>query len=162
MPRASARPSAASMFIFQFPAIRVRGAGIVFTRRRYRESEIGSHFSASRSNTAAANGPAPWTGTVQPHRLFAREPPTIMRRLRRLPARKRRQWIVRMLDALRRSAQSWVMKALLAVLALTFVVFFGSTDSGGGGGDQDSATRVGDVAVPVRGGGQTGRALGRE
>src|SRR5690554_1461639 len=55
-----------------------------------------------------------------------------------------------MLDALRRSAQSWVMKAILVVLALTFVIFFGSTDFGGGGRDQGSAIEVGDISFSVR------------
>lgn len=54
-----------------------------------------------------------------------------------------------MLDALRRSARSWVMKGILIILALTFVVFFGTTDFGGGR-DANTAIEVGDVTYSVQ------------
>lgn len=48
-----------------------------------------------------------------------------------------------MLEALRNSSKSWVMKVILGALALTFVLFFG-TDFGGGGG-HSGATPVVEV-----------------
>ena len=39
-----------------------------------------------------------------------------------------------MLETLRRMTKSWIMKTILGLLALTFVVFFGSSNFGGGGG----------------------------
>lgn len=54
-----------------------------------------------------------------------------------------------MLDALRRSAQSWVMKGILIILALTFVVFFGTTDFGGGR-DANTAIEVGEVTYTIQ------------
>lgn len=49
-----------------------------------------------------------------------------------------------MLEALRQSSKSWVMKVILGALALTFVLFFG-TDFGGGGGRTSGATYVVEV-----------------
>ncbi len=46
-----------------------------------------------------------------------------------------------MLEALRNASKSWVMKGILAVLALTFVLFFG-TDFGGGRGGGSGASSV--------------------
>ena len=44
-----------------------------------------------------------------------------------------------MLEALRRWSKGWIMKIILGLLALTFVVFFGVSDFGGGhGGGQGS------------------------
>ena len=39
-----------------------------------------------------------------------------------------------MLETLRQMTKSWIMKTILGLLALTFVVFFGSTNFGGGRG----------------------------
>ena len=39
-----------------------------------------------------------------------------------------------MLETLRRISKGWIMKTILGLLALTFVVFFGSSNFGGGGG----------------------------
>ena len=36
-----------------------------------------------------------------------------------------------MLETLRRMTKSWIMKTILGLLALTFVVFFGSSNFGG-------------------------------
>ncbi len=49
-----------------------------------------------------------------------------------------------MLEALRNASKSWVMKGILAVLALTFVLFFG-TDFGGGRGGGSGASSVVEV-----------------
>jgi len=46
-----------------------------------------------------------------------------------------------MLEALRNASKSWVMKGILIVLAMTFVVFFG-TDFGGGSGGSSGASSV--------------------
>ncbi|MEP4886288.1 MAG: SurA N-terminal domain-containing protein, partial [Alphaproteobacteria bacterium] len=59
-----------------------------------------------------------------------------------------------MLEALRQSSKSWVMKVILGALALTFVLFFG-TDFGGGGGHgggtsgASSVVEVGDTNFTV-------------
>ncbi len=65
-----------------------------------------------------------------------------------------------MLEALRNSSKSWVMKVILGALALTFVLFFG-TDFGGGGGHgggahsgSASVVEVGDTNFTVH---QVGR-----
>ena len=50
-----------------------------------------------------------------------------------------------MLETLRRASKGWIMKIILGLLALTFVVFFGSTDFGGRGGSSDSADAVVEV-----------------
>ncbi|HCP01124.1 MAG TPA: hypothetical protein DIT35_06500 [Rhodospirillaceae bacterium] len=50
-----------------------------------------------------------------------------------------------MLEALRQSSKSWVMKVILGALALTFVVFFGSDIGGGRGGNQNGAGPVVEV-----------------
>ena len=50
-----------------------------------------------------------------------------------------------MLETLRRASKGWIMKIILGLLALTFVVFFGSTDFGGRGGSSDSADTVVEV-----------------
>ncbi|MBS27517.1 MAG: hypothetical protein CL566_01130 [Alphaproteobacteria bacterium] len=67
-----------------------------------------------------------------------------------------------MLEALRRSSKSWVMKVILGALALTFVLFFG-TDFGGGGGQgggshsgSASVVEVGDTNFTAH---QVGRAF---
>ncbi len=63
-----------------------------------------------------------------------------------------------MLETLRRISKGWIMKTILAVLALTFVVFFGSTDFGGGpggGGSANAVVEVGDIDFSLQ---QVGRA----
>ena len=67
-----------------------------------------------------------------------------------------------MLETLRRVSKGWIMKTILGLLALTFVVFFGSSNFGGGrhGGGQsgrntNSVVEVGDVDFSLR---QVGRA----
>lgn len=52
-----------------------------------------------------------------------------------------------MLEALRNSSKSWVMKVILGALALTFVLFFGTDFGGGGvhGGGTSGATPVVEV-----------------
>ena len=65
----------------------------------------------------------------------------------------------KMLDALRRSSKSWVMKVILGALALTFVVFFGGDIGGRGGGSHSGAAsvvEVGDTNFTVH---QIGREL---
>ena len=71
-----------------------------------------------------------------------------------------------MLDALRRATKSWIMKAVLGVLALTFVAFFGGSNFGGGGhgGGQsgrntNAVVEVGDVDYSLH---QVGRAFNRQ
>lgn len=45
-----------------------------------------------------------------------------------------------MLETLRRVSKGWVMKIILSALALTFVVFFGSSNFGGSGGTSNRVT----------------------
>ena len=47
-----------------------------------------------------------------------------------------------MLETLRRMTKSWIMKGILGLLALTFVVFFGSTNFGGGRGQSSRNTNA--------------------
>lgn len=54
-----------------------------------------------------------------------------------------------MLDAMRRGAKTKVMKVILGLLALTFVVFFGSDFSGQHAGDTASPVEVGDRNISV-------------
>jgi peptidyl-prolyl cis-trans isomerase D len=65
-----------------------------------------------------------------------------------------------MLEALRNASKSWVMKGILIVLAMTFVVFFG-TDFGGGGGSSgaSSVIEVGDRNFTVQ---EVSRAFNEE
>lgn len=51
-----------------------------------------------------------------------------------------------MLETLRRISKGWIMKTILGVLALSFVVFFGATDFGGGRGGGRNANAVVEVA----------------
>ena len=44
-----------------------------------------------------------------------------------------------MLETIRRWSKGWIMKIILGLLALTFVVFFGASDFGGGHGGGHSA-----------------------
>lgn len=70
----------------------------------------------------------------------------------------------KMLEALRKSSKSWVMKVILGALALTFVLFFG-TDFGGGGGHgggssaTTSVVEVGETNFTVH---QIGRELNEQ
>ena len=50
-----------------------------------------------------------------------------------------------MLEALRQMTKSWIMKVVLGLLALTFVVFFGASDFGGGGRQVNTVVEVDDV-----------------
>ena len=56
-----------------------------------------------------------------------------------------------MLAALNRASKSWVIKAILGLLVLTVVLFFGARDLGGGhdggqsGRNTNSVVEVGDV-----------------
>jgi peptidyl-prolyl cis-trans isomerase D len=65
-----------------------------------------------------------------------------------------------MLEALRNASKSWVMKGILIVLAMTFVVFFG-TDFGGGSGSSgaSSVIEVGDRSFTVQ---EVSRAFNEE
>ncbi len=66
-----------------------------------------------------------------------------------------------MLETIRQMSKSWIMKTILGLLALTFVIFFGSSDFGGGhGGGQggrntNSVVEVGDIDFSLH---QVGRA----
>ncbi len=51
-----------------------------------------------------------------------------------------------MLEALRQASKSWIMKVILSLLALTFVVFFGSSNFGGSGG---TSSRVANSVIEV-------------
>ncbi len=63
-----------------------------------------------------------------------------------------------MLEALREMTKSWIMKTILGLLALTFVVFFGSSNFGGGGGhggghnrgNTNAVVEVGDLDFSLR------------
>ena len=57
-----------------------------------------------------------------------------------------------MLETLRRISKGWIMKIILGLLALTFVVFFGSTDFGGRGGSSNSeaVVEVDDINYSLR------------
>ena len=58
-----------------------------------------------------------------------------------------------MLETLRRISKGWIMKIILGLLALTFVVFFGSTDFGGRGGgsnNTDAVVEVDDINYSLR------------
>lgn len=50
-----------------------------------------------------------------------------------------------MLETLRRISKGWIMKTILGVLALTFVVFFGSSNFGGSGGHSGSGRNANSV-----------------
>ncbi|NNE82965.1 MAG: hypothetical protein HKN28_03245 [Alphaproteobacteria bacterium] len=55
-----------------------------------------------------------------------------------------------MLEALRQASKGWTMKIILGLLALTFVVFFGSSDFGGGGhGGGHNAGRNANAVVEI-------------
>ncbi len=66
-----------------------------------------------------------------------------------------------MLGAMRNATKSWVMKIILGLLALTFVVFFGTDFGGGGhgGSGASSVVEVGDQNFTVH---QVGRAFNEE
>jgi len=51
-----------------------------------------------------------------------------------------------MLEALRQASKSWIMKVILSLLALTFVIFFGSSNFGGSGG---TSSRVANSVIEV-------------
>lgn len=54
-----------------------------------------------------------------------------------------------MLETLRRISKGWIMKTILGLLALTFVVFFGSSNFGGGGGGGHNAGRNANAVVEI-------------
>jgi peptidyl-prolyl cis-trans isomerase D len=66
-----------------------------------------------------------------------------------------------MLETLRQISKGWIMKSILALLALTFVVFFGSSNFGGGHGgghggrNTNAVVEVGDIDFSLH---QVGRA----
>lgn len=84
-----------------------------------------------------------------------------MRRPRAVPTQPKPDWQTRtMLEALRNSSKSWVMKVILGALALTFVVFFGS-DFGGSrhGTGSQPVVEVGDTAFTAQ---QVGREFNQQ
>ena len=70
-----------------------------------------------------------------------------------------------MLQALRRSTSSWIMKAILGLLALTFVAFFGVGRGPGGlsgrGGNVNAVVQVGGVDIGAQEVSRGGRDLRR-
>lgn len=67
-----------------------------------------------------------------------------------------------MLETLRRISKGWIMKTILGVLALTFVVFFGSSNFGGGGHSGGSGGRNTNSVVEVADVDFTLNQVGRE
>ena len=54
-----------------------------------------------------------------------------------------------MLQALRKSTNTLTMKIILSLLALTFVLFFGTGGNFSGGGDVNSVVEIGDIEVSI-------------
>jgi len=67
-----------------------------------------------------------------------------------------------MLETLRRATKSWIMKTILGLLALTFVVFFGASDFGGGRHGGGSSGRNANSVVEVADVNFTLNQIGRE